>query len=277
MRQGQPPNRQRSRNRNQNNRGSNNNNQNNNRNNLNRSLESNGPDVRIRGTAAHIAEKYMQLANDAQTSGDTVMAQSYWQYAEHYNRVIAIAQAAQAEQQAERQAKDQARENRDNERDQNRNRDQDQRRNNDERGGTDDSDKNEAPNVRNRDDAGRNDEQGDTNERKPRRPRRSRNEDSDDTSVGSHADAQSGGNASKDDGADDKPTGDDVKPRKRTRRAPTADGDDAKADAPKADAPKAQANGDDQEKPVRTRRPRKKTDGPVAEDAAELPAFVTGE
>ncbi len=96
MRQGQPQNRQRSRGRGNNNRN------NNNRNQLNRSMESNGPDVRIRGTAAHIAEKYTQLARDAQTSGDTVAAESYWQFAEHYNRLIAVAQAAQAEQQAQR-------------------------------------------------------------------------------------------------------------------------------------------------------------------------------
>ncbi len=99
MRQGQPQNRSRSRGRNNNNR---NNNNNNNRNQLNRSMESNGPDVRIRGTAAHIAEKYTTLARDAQTSGDTVAAESYWQFAEHYNRLIAIAQAAQAEEQAKR-------------------------------------------------------------------------------------------------------------------------------------------------------------------------------
>jgi hypothetical protein len=98
MRQGQQQNRSRSRGRNNNNR----NNNNNNRNQLNRSMESNGPDVRIRGTAAHIAEKYTTLARDAQTSGDTVAAESYWQFAEHYNRLIAIAQAAQAEEQAKR-------------------------------------------------------------------------------------------------------------------------------------------------------------------------------
>ncbi|MEM8750452.1 MAG: DUF4167 domain-containing protein [Pseudomonadota bacterium] len=98
MRQGQQQNRQRSRGR-----GGNRNQNNNNRNQLNRSMESNGPDVRIRGTAAHIAEKYTQLARDAQTSGDTVAAESYWQFAEHYNRLIAAAQAAHAEQQAQRE------------------------------------------------------------------------------------------------------------------------------------------------------------------------------
>ena len=62
---------------------------------LTRSFESNGPDVKIRGTAQHIAEKYLQLARDAQSSGDPVMAESYLQHAEHYYRVIASAQAAQ--------------------------------------------------------------------------------------------------------------------------------------------------------------------------------------
>ena len=72
-------------------------------------MESNGPDVRIRGTAAHIAEKYVQLANDAQTAGDTVGAQSYWQFAEHYNRLVAAAQAAQQQAREEQQAAREAR------------------------------------------------------------------------------------------------------------------------------------------------------------------------
>lgn len=103
MRQGQQQNRQRSRGRGNNNRNANNRNQ------LNRSMESNGPDVRIRGTAAHIAEKYSQLANDAQTAGDTVAAQSYWQFAEHYNRLVAAAQAAQQQAREEQQAAREAR------------------------------------------------------------------------------------------------------------------------------------------------------------------------
>ncbi|MGH6864362.1 MAG: DUF4167 domain-containing protein, partial [Methylocella sp.] len=44
---------------------------------LTRSYESSGPDVKIRGTAHHIGEKYLQLARDAQTSGDPIMAESY--------------------------------------------------------------------------------------------------------------------------------------------------------------------------------------------------------
>jgi hypothetical protein len=59
---------------------------------LARSYESNGPDVKIRGTAAHIAEKYMSLARDALASGDLVTAESYLQHAEHYNRIIMAAQ-----------------------------------------------------------------------------------------------------------------------------------------------------------------------------------------
>lgn len=62
---------------------------------LTRSYESNGPDVKIRGTAQHIAEKYLQLARDAQSSGDTIMAENLLQHAEHYFRLIAAAQQAQ--------------------------------------------------------------------------------------------------------------------------------------------------------------------------------------
>lgn len=62
---------------------------------LSRSYESNGPDVKIRGTAHHIGEKYLQLARDAQSAGDPVMAESFLQHAEHYFRLIAAAQAAQ--------------------------------------------------------------------------------------------------------------------------------------------------------------------------------------
>lgn len=55
---------------------------------LTRSFESNGPDVKVRGTPAHIAEKYISLARDAQSSGDPVLAENYLQHAEHYNRII---------------------------------------------------------------------------------------------------------------------------------------------------------------------------------------------
>ena len=76
--------------------GGNNNNNNNNRkgpNPLTRNYESNGPDVKIRGSAQQIAEKYATLARDAHSSGDRVMSENYLQHAEHYNRIIAAAQA----------------------------------------------------------------------------------------------------------------------------------------------------------------------------------------
>lgn len=50
-------------------------------------LDSNGPDVRIRGTAAQVYEKYMTLAKDAHSLGDMVLAESYLQHAEHYQRL----------------------------------------------------------------------------------------------------------------------------------------------------------------------------------------------
>jgi hypothetical protein len=81
--------RMRGRNRNNNNRG---------HNPLTRVYESNGPDVKIRGTAHHIAEKYIQLARDSQSSGDPVSSEGYLQHAEHYFRLIAAAQAQFAQQ-----------------------------------------------------------------------------------------------------------------------------------------------------------------------------------
>jgi hypothetical protein len=90
MRNGQNNNK-RMRNRNNNN----NNNNNNNRrgqNPMTRVFESNGPDIKIRGTASHVAEKYVQLARDARSSGDPVASENYYQHAEHYFRLIAAAQ-----------------------------------------------------------------------------------------------------------------------------------------------------------------------------------------
>jgi hypothetical protein len=58
--------------------------------NKNRVFDSNGPDVRIRGTAFQIVEKYTGLAKDAHSAGDRVLAESYLQHAEHYQRMINI-------------------------------------------------------------------------------------------------------------------------------------------------------------------------------------------
>ena len=68
--------------------------------NRNHVFDSNGPDLRIRGTAQQLFEKYLQLGRDATSSGDRVMAESYFQHAEHYFRILnAMAQAAQQNQQ----------------------------------------------------------------------------------------------------------------------------------------------------------------------------------
>jgi hypothetical protein len=64
-------------------------NNNSNHNNPNKHFESNGPDVRIRGSAQQILDKYMQYARDAHTSGDRIHAENYFQHAEHYLRVLA--------------------------------------------------------------------------------------------------------------------------------------------------------------------------------------------
>ena len=91
MRNGQNNNK-RMRNRNNNNSNNNNNNNRRGQNPMTRVFESNGPDIKIRGTASHVAEKYVQLARDARSSGDPVAAENYYQHAEHYFRLIAAAQ-----------------------------------------------------------------------------------------------------------------------------------------------------------------------------------------
>jgi hypothetical protein len=68
---------------------------------MTRSFESNGPDVKIRGTPAHIAEKYISLARDALSSGDPVLAENYLQHAEHYNRIIMAYREQQMQQSVE--------------------------------------------------------------------------------------------------------------------------------------------------------------------------------
>ena len=63
---------------------------------LTRNYDSNGPDVKVRGNAQHIADKYQQLARDAQSAGDAVLEQSYLQHAEHYLRLIAASHGNQS-------------------------------------------------------------------------------------------------------------------------------------------------------------------------------------
>lgn len=91
----------------------NNNRRNNNNNNnggkpqnmLTRNFDSTGPDVKIRGNAQTIADKYTSLAQDAISSGSRIMAENYFQHAEHYKRIVSVAQEQQAEQKAAHQAK----------------------------------------------------------------------------------------------------------------------------------------------------------------------------
>lgn len=74
----------------------------NNFNNPNRHFESVGPDVKIRGSAQQVLEKYQQYARDAQTSGDRILSEAYYQFAEHYQRIVAKQLEARERQQQQR-------------------------------------------------------------------------------------------------------------------------------------------------------------------------------
>ncbi len=52
------------------------------------SFESNGPEVKVRGNAQQVVEKYLALARDASSAGDRITAESYFQHAEHYYRLM---------------------------------------------------------------------------------------------------------------------------------------------------------------------------------------------
>ncbi len=57
--------------------------------NANRAFDSNGPEgVKVRGAAQGVFEKYQQLARDASSAGDRVLAENYLQHAEHYFRTL---------------------------------------------------------------------------------------------------------------------------------------------------------------------------------------------
>jgi hypothetical protein len=68
--------------------------------NRNHVFDSSGPDIRVRGTAQQLFEKYLQLGRDATSGGDRVLAEGYFQHAEHYFRILnAMNQAVQQGQQ----------------------------------------------------------------------------------------------------------------------------------------------------------------------------------
>ena len=69
----------------------------------NRALDSNGPDIKIRGTAEHICKKYQSLGRDSQLSGNRVRAENYLQHADHYYRVMLATQAQQRQHQQRQQ------------------------------------------------------------------------------------------------------------------------------------------------------------------------------
>ena len=109
MRPGQQNKRGRGRGNNNNNNGGGGNNNNNNFNRkggnpLTRTYDSSGPDVKIRGQASHVYEKYLQLARDANSAGDRVTAENYLQHAEHYYRIMAATAAQLAQHQAQQAA-----------------------------------------------------------------------------------------------------------------------------------------------------------------------------
>jgi hypothetical protein len=56
--------------------------------NRNQIFDSSGPDVRVRGNAHQVFDKYQALAREAASSGDRIAAEAYWQYADHYYRMI---------------------------------------------------------------------------------------------------------------------------------------------------------------------------------------------
>ena len=71
--------------------------------NRNHVFDSQGPDLRLRGTAQQLFEKYLQLGRDATSSGDRVVAEGYFQHAEHYFRILGAMQAAQQQNLATQQ------------------------------------------------------------------------------------------------------------------------------------------------------------------------------
>jgi hypothetical protein len=70
-------------------------------------FDSNGPNVKIRGNAYQVFERYLALAREAQTSGDRIAAENFYQHAEHYFRVMnANGEALQRQQQQQQMQPD---------------------------------------------------------------------------------------------------------------------------------------------------------------------------
>ena len=71
-------------------------------------FESNGPDVKVRGTAQQVLDKYLVLARDASSAGDRIKSESYFQFAEHYYRIVSADTANSANSAASRRESNQA-------------------------------------------------------------------------------------------------------------------------------------------------------------------------
>lgn len=69
----------------------------------NRTYDSNGPDVRVRGNAMQVCDRYLALARDASSFGDRIKAEGYLQHAEHYYRVVHGDDGQQGQNQGEGQ------------------------------------------------------------------------------------------------------------------------------------------------------------------------------
>lgn len=76
---------------------------------VNRVFDSNGPEGKVRGTPQQVIDKYNQLARDAQLSGDRVATENFQQHAEHYVRLLNVAQREQREAQERRDAQERER------------------------------------------------------------------------------------------------------------------------------------------------------------------------
>lgn len=220
----------------------------------NRSFESNGPEVKIRGNAATIYEKYMQLARDATSSGDRVRAENLQQHAEHYFRILQLTQP---------QRRDTSSDDDDNSGDDSNDRDDDNRgqNRNDNRGNRSRQDNNGRGDNRgrNRNESSRNDDDDDND---------GDNDDDDDRSGSRHRD-----------GSDD----DQDRPARRQRRQPRPQRDPLEVVNPEGEQPEtsqpADLGGDQPApKPRRGRKPKSADDSAArkaldeASDAADSKA-----
>ncbi|HEY4136267.1 MAG TPA: DUF4167 domain-containing protein [Alphaproteobacteria bacterium] len=68
----------------------------------NQTFDSSGPDIKVRGSASQVLEKYLALARDATSAGDRIAAENYFQHAEHYYRILSANNAQNGQQQGGR-------------------------------------------------------------------------------------------------------------------------------------------------------------------------------